>query len=181
VLRLTRKFFRVTEQYHGQHFVVRAGSSWANEAATPDAPHLPDSTIEAAKTGALMLTPLTLALILVETTDLVFAVDSIPAIFAITGEAFLVFTSNVFAILGLRSLYFALAGMMSKFRYLKLSLAIVLTVVGIKMLSANWLKSTLGEHFNFYLLGVIGLILATGVIASIAANRRDVTAAAAVG
>jgi len=99
-----------------------------------------------------MLTPLALALIVVEFTDLIFAVDSIPAIFAITGDPFLVFTSNVFAILGLRALYFALAGMLDKFRYLKVSLAVILMVVGVKMLMAKWLKEILGSSFNFYLL-----------------------------
>jgi len=120
-----------------------------------------------------MITPLALALLTVEITDVVFAVDSIPAIFAITADPFLVFTSNVFAILGLRSLYFALAGMMDSFRYLKYSLAIVLGVVGGKMLVANWLKSILGEHFNLYLLAFVLLILAGGVVASIIANKRD--------
>ena len=99
-----------------------------------------------------MLTPLALALIMVETTDLVFAVDSIPAIFAITADPFLVFTSNVFAILGLRSLYFALAGAIETFRYLKVSLALVLALVGVKMLTHAWLKSLLGPNFNLYLL-----------------------------
>ena len=114
----------------------------------------------------LMLTPLALALIVVELTDLIFAVDSIPAIFAITADPFLVFTSNVFAILGLRSLYFALAGMIDKFRYLKVSLAVVLMVVGVKMLIAEWLKAMLGSSFNFYLLGLVLLILAAGVAGS---------------
>src|SRR5260221_114478 len=104
--------------------------------------------------------------------ELVFAVDSIPAIFAITGDPFLVFTSNIFAILGLRSLYFALAGMMDKFRYLKAALAVVLIVVGIKMLAATWLKAQLGEHFNLYLLGAVFAILAAGVGASVRANRK---------
>ncbi len=113
-----------------------------------------------------MLTPLALALVMVETTDLVFAVDSIPAIFAITADPFLVFTSNVFAILGLRSLYFALAGAIESFRYLKVALAVVLAVVGGKMLAHSWLKAWLGPSFNFYLLGLVLLILATGVLAS---------------
>jgi tellurite resistance protein TerC len=173
VLRLTRRFFPVTEHYHGQHFAVRAGSTWADEAATPGEERVNDAAILGAEAGAFMLTPLALALILVETTDLIFAVDSIPAIFAITGDAFLVYTSNVFAILGLRSLYFALAGMMDKFRYLKASLAIVLTVVGVKMLASEWFKDLLGKNFNFYLLGVIFLILGAGVVASLIANRRD--------
>jgi len=113
---------------------------------------------------------------MVETTDLIFAVDSIPAIFAVTGEPFLVFTSNVFAILGLRSLYFALAGLVNKFRYLKVSLAVVLLVVGVKMLFAEWLKLALGKHFNLYLLIVVLSILAVGVIASLLADRRSQSA-----
>ncbi len=155
IVRLVRRFVPVTDDYHAEHFAVRENGGWK-------------------------ITPLAMSLIAVETTDLVFAVDSIPAIFAITADPFLVFTSNVFAILGLRSLYFALAGMMDKFRYLKVSLAIVLAVVGVKMLAADFFKSLLGQHFNFYLLGLIGLILATGVGASLIANRRDVSAAAAV-
>jgi tellurite resistance protein TerC len=154
VVKTIRRILPVTPEYHGHHFLVRVN-------------------------GKLMLTPLALALVLVETTDLVFAVDSIPAIFAITGDPFLVFTSNIFAILGLRSLYFALAGMMDKFRYLKPALAMVLIVVGVKMLAAKWLKATLGEHFNLYLLGVVFAILATGVIASLRANRREAKAKAA--
>ena len=163
VMRLTRKFFRVTTRYHGPHFLMRGG--------TPT--EIPDPAMQAAPAGALMLTPLALALVMVETTDLIFAVDSIPAIFAITGDPFLVFTSNVFAILGLRSLYFALAGMVEKFRYLKPALATVLLVVGAKMLAAGWLKTVLGKHFNLYLLAVILTILAAGVIASIVADRRQ--------
>jgi tellurite resistance protein TerC len=93
-------------------------------------------------------------------------VDSIPAIFAITADPFLVFTSNVFAILGLRSLYFALAGAIEAFRYLKLSLALVLALVGAKMLAHRWLKDMLGPDFNLYLLIVVLGILAVGVIAS---------------
>ena len=163
VMRLTRRFFRVTKHYHGPHFLMRG--------RTPT--QVADAAVQAAPHGALMLTPLALALVMVETTDLIFAVDSIPAIFAITGDAFLVFTSNVFAILGLRSLYFALAGMVQKFRYLKPALAMVLLVVGAKMLAAGWLKEVVGKHFNLYLLGVILLILVGGVIASLWADRRD--------
>ncbi len=179
VLKWVRRMFPVTEQYHGQHFFVRAGSESSREAATPGANVNPDSVVDVAKAGALMLTPLALALVMVETTDLIFAVDSIPAIFAITGDPFIVFTSNVFAILGLRSLYFALAGMIDKFRYLKMSLAIVLTVVGVKMLVSNWLKGIFGANFNFYLLGLIFLILGVGTVASVLANRRDARSGAA--
>ncbi|HSI32479.1 MAG: TerC family protein [Phycisphaerae bacterium] len=146
--RLARRFLPFTDHYRGHSFTL-------------------------VESGKRLLTPLALALVMVEATDVIFAVDSIPAIFAITGEPFLVFTSNIFAILGLRSLYFALAGMMDKFRYLKLALAVVLVTVGIKMLTAQWLKLWLGEHFNLYLLGTVFLILIVGVIASIRANRRD--------
>ncbi len=166
VVRLTRRFFPVTERFHGEHFVVRAGSSASHEAETPGAALLEDAAVARARPGTWMLTPLALALIMVETTDLIFAVDSIPAIFAITADPFLVFTSNVFAILGLRSLYFALAGAIETFRYLKLSLALVLALVGFKMLAHGWLKSLLGPNFNIYLLLVVLAILAAGVVAS---------------
>ena len=149
VVRLTRRLFPVTDQYRGHHFVVRGA------------------------TGALALTPLALALVMIETTDLLFAVDSIPAIFAVTADPFLVFASNAFAILGLRSLSFVLAGALDTFRYLKVSLALVLALVGTKMLTHEWLAETLGEHFNLYLLGGVVLILATGAIASILFAERD--------
>ncbi|MCS7033807.1 MAG: TerC family protein, partial [Phycisphaerae bacterium] len=169
VVRLTRRLIPITERYHGQHFFVRAGSAASREAATPGESPLRDAVVEAARPGALLATPLFLALVLVEFTDLVFAVDSIPAIFAITADPFLVFTSNVFAILGLRSLYFALAGMMDKFRHLKVALAAVLAVVGGKMLTASWLKQVVGPNFNLYLLLLVMAILTTGVITSIIA------------
>ena len=108
VLRLLRRWIPVTDRFHGQNFFVR-------------------------EHGVRLATPLFLVLVLVETTDLIFAVDSIPAIFAVTTDPFLVYTSNVFAILGLRSLYFLLAGVMHKFTYLKLGLAAILVFVGIKM------------------------------------------------
>ena len=152
VLRLVRRWFRVTDDYHGQHFIVHLPAGWA-------------------------LTPLAVALIMVETTDLIFAVDSIPAIFAVTGDPFLVFTSNVFAILGLRSLYFALAGMIHKFRYLKPALAVVLAVVGVKMLLAAPIKAWLGANSNIYLLCVVMLILAVGVIASWIPPKQNPTTA----
>ena len=154
VMRLVRRVFPVCQDYRESHFMIR-------------------------ENGRLMLTPLAVALVLVETTDLIFAVDSIPAIFAITTDPFIVFTSNVFAILGLRSLYFALAGAIAKFRYLKVSLAAILGLVGIKMLVADWLKDVIGPSFNFYLLGIVALILLIGVLASIAALRREERAAAA--
>lgn len=173
VVRLTRRLFPVTARFHGQHFIVRAGAPASHESEVPGALAMTDEVVEKARPGTLLLTPLALALVMVETTDLIFAVDSIPAIFAITGDAFLVFTSNVFAILGLRSLYFALAGMVKKFRYLKVSLALVLMVVGVKMLIAEWLKIALGKHFNLYLLFVVLGILVAGVAGSLLAERRS--------
>jgi tellurite resistance protein TerC len=112
VVRLVRKRFPVTEGYEQEKFWVR-------------------------RNGVLFVTPLFLALIMVEITDLVFAVDSIPAIFAITTDPFIVYTSNVFAILGLRALYFALAGVIRRFKYLKIGLALVLVVVGVKMVMVD--------------------------------------------
>jgi len=173
VVRLSRRLFPVSDRFHGEHFVVRAGAAASGEPETPDAPPARDDAVERAKPGTWMLTPLALALILVETTDLIFAVDSIPAIFAITADPFLVFTSNVFAILGLRSLYFALAGMIDKFRYLKVSLAAVLGLVGAKMLAGEWLKGAVGPRINLYVLAVVVGILSDGVLASHFANRRE--------
>ena len=170
-IRLTRRLIPITEGLHGQHFFVRAGSDAAREPAVPGEAARPDRTIEAARPGALLATPLLLALIIVEVTDLIFAVDSIPAIFAITADPFLVFTSNVFAILGLRSLYFALAGMIDQFRYLKASLAFVLMIAGTKMMIHDWLKQALGQHFALYLLVVILLVLLAGVVASLRTSR----------
>jgi tellurite resistance protein TerC len=148
VIRQLRRLFPITGRFNGLHFTMRVE-------------------------GRLFLTPLAVALVLVETMDLVFALDSIPATFAITADPFLVFTSNVFAILGLRSLYFALAGMIQKFRYLKTSLGVILGTVGTKMLLADVLRGLNDERVNFYLLGVVALILAIGVVASVAADRRD--------
>ncbi len=109
VVRWARRLLPVTDGYRGDDFIVR-------------------------ESGRLMITPLVIVLIVVETTDVLFALDSIPAIFAVTTDAFIVFTSNIFAILGLRALYFALAGMLEKFRFLKHGLAVVLSAVGVKML-----------------------------------------------
>lgn len=141
LVRWMNKHFRVSKSFHGRHFVVT-------------------------EQGKKVITPLLIALVLVETTDLLFAVDSIPAIFAITTDAFLVFTSNVFAILCLRSLYFGLAGMIEKFRYLKVSLALILAFVGTKMLFADWLTEHVGEKQNFIMLGVVASILLIGAVAS---------------
>jgi len=117
--------------------------------------------------GRLAATPLLLVLLLVESSDVIFAVDSIPAIFAITYDPFIVFTSNIFAVLGLRSLYFALAGVLDRFRYLRQSLVVVLAYVGSKMLLAGTV------HVPALLsLAVICTVLGAGVLASTIAGRR---------
>lgn len=153
IIRQLRRFFPITGQFNAHHFTAIVD-------------------------GRRMLTPLAVALVLVEAMDLVFAVDSIPAAFAITTDPFLVFTSNVFAILGLRSLYFALAGAIEKFRYLKTSLAAILALVGLKMLTSGFLKDIFGPNVNLYMLGIVIAILAAGVVASIVVTRRDAGAAA---
>jgi tellurite resistance protein TerC len=150
IVRQVRRRFPVTDRYHGEHFFIRTAQG-------------------------VMLTPLALALVMVETTDLVFAVDSIPAIFAITADPFLVFTSNVFAILGLRSLYFALAGALHALHYMKHALSAVLLVVGVKMLAHEPIKNVLGENFNAILLGVVLSILAIGVVASLLHRTGNAT------
>jgi tellurite resistance protein TerC len=172
VIKLIRRRFPVTSRFHGEHFFVRAGSKASQIGKTKGAPKRKDDAVLRAKPGAWMLTPLALALVVVETSDVIFATDSIPAIFAITTDPFLVFTSNIFAILGLRSLYFALAGMIQKFRYLKQALALILFIVGCKMLAVKWIKEALGQHFNIYLLSIILGILAAGVLASLFADSK---------
>jgi tellurite resistance protein TerC len=121
--------------------------------------------------GRLVATPLFTVLILIEATDVVFAVDSVPAILAVSREEFIVFASNAFAILGLRSLYFLLGGMQGKFRYLNIGLGVILAFVGIKML-------LIGEPFEVHLptyisLGVIALVLTIAIVASLRADKRD--------
>lgn len=148
ILRLVRKVIPVTPEYHGQQFFVRA----------PD------------ETGAmrLMATPLFIVLILVETTDVIFATDSIPAIFAITRDPFIVYTSNVCAVLGLRALYFLLAGIVDKFHYLKVGLSIVLIFIGLKMLGESFVHIPIGVS-----LGVVAVILIASVVASLRWPRYD--------
>jgi tellurite resistance protein TerC len=147
-----RRHFPITDEFHGSNFLVTLN-------------------------GRTFLTPLMVALVLVETTDLIFAVDSIPAIFAITADPFLVFTSNVFAILCLRSLYFGLAGLIEKFRYLKVSLSVILALVGVKMLTGSWLQAWFGESVNFWMLGLVAGILLVGAVASLVADKPRTTPA----
>jgi tellurite resistance protein TerC len=137
-----RKHLRITHEYHAERFtVVRNGARW--------------------------FTPLFLVLMLIETSDVIFAVDSIPAIFAVTTDPFIVFTSNIFAIMGLRSLYFLLADMNERFHLLKYGLAMVLVFVGAKMLVVDFYKVPIGLA-----LGIVALILSSSVAASLYATRN---------
>lgn len=142
LVKLLRRIMPVTENYEGDKFFIR-------------------------RAGKLMATPLFLVLLLVESTDLIFAVDSIPAIFAVTNDTFIIYTSNVFAILGLRSLYFLLAGVVDKFYYLKLGLSLVLVFVGTKMMMVDIYKIPVGLS-----LGVIFIILAISIATSLWRAKR---------
>lgn len=143
IVKFFKKMFPVTENYEkGKFFVKR-------------------------KTG-LLATPLFIVLIVVETTDLVFAFDSIPAILAITQDTFIVFTSNAFAILGLRSLYFALAGFMDKFKYLRTGLSIILVFIGIKMLIADFVFISVA-----FSLTIIVVVLTVSILTSVFIKRRN--------
>jgi len=137
LLRLFRKLIRSVPDYRGSHFFVREG-------------------------GAVCATPLVFVLFTIETTDVVFATDSIPAVFGVTTDPFIVYTSNIFAILGLRALFFVLAGMLGKFRYLKVGLALVLGFIGVKMLIVELYKIPIGLS-----LGVVGGVIGLSVVASL--------------
>jgi tellurite resistance protein TerC len=167
VVRLTRRLFPVSERFHGEHFFVRAGSPASHEAEQPGMEEKPDRAVDASRPGTLLATPLLLALVMVEFTDVVFAVDSIPAIFAVTGDPFIVYTSNVFAILGLRALYFVLGGYLDGLRYLKPALAAILVFVGAKMLLVDLVKLP-----PLLSLLVIALIIGIAVAASLRAPER---------
>ena len=145
-VKMARKILPVSSGVHGEHFFCR-------------------------ENGVLMMTPLFLALLVIETSDVIFAVDSIPAIFGITHDPFLVFTSNIFALLGLRSLYFALAAMMDKFQYLKYSLIVILLFVSFKMCAGGVFKDyieakNLKDVMTWISLGVIVVAMGLGIMAS---------------
>ncbi len=142
-VRALRRVFPVTDGYRGERFLVKENGKW-------------------------LITPLMLALLTVELTDVVFAIDSIPAIFAVTRDPFIVFTSNIFAILGLRSLYFLLAGVVKKFHYLKTGLAFILVFVGAKMALTDLYKVPVVAS-----LGAIAAILVASIVASIIKTARD--------
>jgi tellurite resistance protein TerC len=160
LLRLARRFLPVVDNYDSPHFWVRDQGRWH-------------------------VTPLLLVLLVVESTDVMFALDSIPAIFAITTDTFIVYTSNIFAILGLRALYFLLAGFLGTFRYLHIGLALVLAFVGLKMIVQESARAYLEEHGigereQIWLsLGVIALILTVTVVLSLLAGPPPGAAAAA--
>ena len=142
-VRFFRRHFPVTDNFHGPHFFVR-------------------------ENGRRVATLLFVVLLVVETTDLLFALDSLPAVLAITKSGFVALTSNIFAILGLRSLYFALSGVMKLFRFLKIGLAVILCFIGVKMLTEHWLDITTGTS-----LAVIGAVLATSVLMSLLIPAHD--------
>ncbi len=143
VFRLTRKVYPVTTEYHGEKFFVQQAD---------------------VKTGKLRkhATPLFVVLIVLNTTDIVFATDSIPAIFAVTRDPFIIYTSNICAVLGLRALYFLLAGIIDKFRYLKAGLSLVLIFIGMKMLLEHWFHMPITAS-----LGVVAVILVSAIFASL--------------
>jgi tellurite resistance protein TerC len=151
IIRLARKLYPVSSSFEGQRFLTRLN-------------------------GRRALTPLALVLVSVETTDLVFAIDSIPAIFGVTANGFIIFTSNVFAILGLRSLYFVLAGAIGYFRYLKVGLSVVLIFIGVKMLMdpheqpPRWFQAEISHSVS---LAIVGGIIAGSIVISLAAARRS--------
>ena len=146
VMRVCRRLFRVTPEFYGEHFKARVDGRW-------------------------MLTPLALALIVIDIMDLIFAVDSIPAVFAITQDAFIVYTSNICAIIGLRSLYFLLAGLMKRFVYLQTGIAVILGFIGIKMIVADdYIIS------NWISLMVIVFVLAVTIMISMMATRNRAAA-----
>ena len=183
IVRLVKKFYPVTNIYHGQKFFVRVDRRELEESARLKPGETRDVGNVKATDGAtvLAITPLFLALIMVEITDLVFAVDSIPAIFAITPDPFIVFTSNIFAILGLRALYFCLAALIAQFRFLKPALILILAFVGVKLqlLSVPPYLDVIGldsmksiKIDSFMSLGVVLSVLAAGVVLSLVFPSR---------
>lgn len=145
MVNLLRRFIPVTEEYHGGKFFVRRPG----------------------EKPSLYATPLLVVLLVIETTDVLFAVDSVPAVLAITLNAFIVYTSNVFAIMGLRSMYFAIAGLMKMFRYLHYGLAVVLMLVGLKMLTADYFHAS-----TLLTLGMVAGVLGASIAASLWLPKR---------
>ena len=150
IYKLFTRFIPMTDAFHGQKFIVRVG-------------------------GALVATPLLAVLVLVEVTDIVFAIDSIPAIFAVTSEPFLVFTANAFAILGLRAMYFLLADLVHRFIYLKIGLAAILIWVGVKMALHDVVKVPTTLSLSV-IIGILAISVIASLIATRGQGRRDVSA-----
>ena len=142
IFRFASKHLRLTKEYHGSSFFVR-------------------------QNGQLFGTPLVLVLLIIELTDVAFAVDSIPAIFGITRDPFIVYTSNVFAVLGLRALYFLLVGLLDYFRYLGIGLALILIFIGVKLIAEPWLHISVA-----YSLGVVGILLLLTIVLSLWAGPK---------
>ncbi len=142
-VKFLKRWFPITRSLHGNHFFIR-------------------------RFGKFALTPLFVAVMVIETSDIFFAIDSIPAIFAITDDAYLIFTSNLFAILGLRSLFFVLSHMVNKFQYVKPSLVIILVFVGLKMLTATWI-----EIPDWFSLSFVVITLGTAILISMFKNHSD--------
>ncbi len=185
VVRLTKRFFRTVDFYDGQKFFTRrtVAPTYIKDPKTGKDVYTPADPSTLSTRWAI--TPLFLALIMVEITDLVFAVDSIPAIFAITPDPFIVFTSNIFAILGLRALYFCLAALIAKFRFLKPALILILAFIGVKLLllagppyfndfgfTANEVKSIKIDPF-ISLIIVLGTLTAATVMSVLIPNKED--------
>jgi tellurite resistance protein TerC len=157
MVRALRRVMPVTDEYHGQKFFIRRHELVEGEVT---------GTRKTIGKSKLIATPMLAVLLAIETSDVIFAVDSIPAIFAITDDTFIVFTSNAFAILGLRALYFLLAGAMARLSYLKLGLAAVLGFVGVKMILSGW--------FKMPILVSLAVIVGILTIATVASLRRKV-------
>ena len=153
-MRVARRLLPVTNELHGQSFLVRIDGHWK-------------------------ATPLMVALVVLELSDVIFAIDSVPAIFALTREPLIVFTSNIFAILGLRSMYFMLAGVVERFSLIRYSLAAILVFVGLKMV---WLNEWYGGKFPIsYSLGIIGALLLAGIVASLLRSPAAASASPGAG
>ncbi len=143
IVKLLMKTGRVTQEYEGSRFLTK-------------------------RNGVLFMTPLFVVLVTVEFTDLIFAVDSIPAVLAISNDPFIVFSSNVFAVMGLRAMFFVLSGMMRTFKHLKTGLSLVLMFIGLKMLVAHWIKIP-----SPLALSVTVLLIGGSIVASIIARKRE--------
>ncbi len=153
ILRLFRRFVPLTKRYHGNRFLIKSR-------------------------GHLLATPLLMVLVVIETTDIVFAVDSVPAVLSITNDAFIVYTSNIFAVMGLRSLFFALSGVIQRFYYLNYGLAAILAFLGLKMIVPDIINSIKPDlHFEVPVEASLGVVVGILVISALASIVRGKTSA----